>query len=79
MKKITEDDLFDAIADEISGKFPQPGEETVEMFAERMRKRGKILTMDQAGYWLDELVKQGKLTRRPGIVGGRKGRIYKRK
>ena len=78
MPKITEDDLFDAIADEICQKYPQPGEETVESFMARMIKRGRTLSYDQASHWLDDQVKMGKLARRKGIVGGRVGRIYRK-
>ena len=76
MPKITEDDLFDAIADDICRQYPQPGEETVELFMLRMKKRGRVLTDDQASYWLDKQVASGKLKRRMGIVNGKVGRIY---
>ena len=76
MKKITEEDLLDAISKEVASKFPQKGEITVASFMKKMEKDGHPLTQDQAAYWLTDQVKKGKLKMRYGIVGGRTGRIW---
>lgn len=78
MAKTTEDDLLDAIAEEIRSDKPQAGEYTRETFRAEMKKRKTPMTSDEADGWLQRKVEEGKWTVRDGH--GRMGRpckIYK--